>query len=179
MLTKYFEISPSYSIFLEKSEKKTRVYYTLSISRGGGQPPRPPWIRHCILSGGLTVGACPPNFLDRFFPYVWGGGLVFNFVIVGAFFFLSVYVRLFLACPLFLPKNMRAPLRLSNVGFHMDGKWPLTLRPPPSNRKNVVGIFISLSVGVVHLFRCEHWRGGGDYFLISGVLFFLATPFFD
>ena len=32
--------------FFYKFWKKARVYYTLSISRGGG-PRRPPWIRHC------------------------------------------------------------------------------------------------------------------------------------
>ena len=35
--------------FFYKFGKKARVYYTLSISRGGGPGPRaPPWIRHCI-----------------------------------------------------------------------------------------------------------------------------------
>ena len=35
--------------FFYKFWKKARVYYTLSISRGGGQAPGPPWIRHCFM----------------------------------------------------------------------------------------------------------------------------------
>ena len=47
MLSKNLENSTSYDIFY-KFGKKARVYYTLSISRGGGPGPRapPPWIRH-------------------------------------------------------------------------------------------------------------------------------------
>ena len=41
MLSKNLENSPSYDIFY-KFWKKARVYYTLSISRGGGQAPAPP-----------------------------------------------------------------------------------------------------------------------------------------
>ena len=50
MLSKNLENSTSYDIFFYKLWKKARVYYTLSISRGGGgpRPPGPPpWIRHC------------------------------------------------------------------------------------------------------------------------------------
>ena len=37
--------------FFYKFGKKARVYYTLSISRGGGAwpPGPPPWIRHCTI----------------------------------------------------------------------------------------------------------------------------------
>ena len=50
MLSKNLENSTSYDIFY-KFLKKARVYYTLSISRGGGpRPPAPPpWIRHCNI----------------------------------------------------------------------------------------------------------------------------------
>ena len=41
MLSKNLENSTSYDIFY-KFWKKARVYYTLSISRGGGQAPGPP-----------------------------------------------------------------------------------------------------------------------------------------
>ena len=48
MLSKSLEKSTAYMIFFYKFWKKARVYYTLSISRGGGAGPRPPppWIRH-------------------------------------------------------------------------------------------------------------------------------------
>ena len=43
MLSKNLENSTSYDIFFYKFGKKARVYYTLSISRGGGaQAPGPP-----------------------------------------------------------------------------------------------------------------------------------------
>ena len=51
--------------FLYKFWKKTRVYYTLSISRGGGGPgPRapPPWIRHCICSACRLADAKSDDF---------------------------------------------------------------------------------------------------------------------
>ena len=42
MLSKNLENSTSYDIFFYKFWKKARVYYTLSISRGGGAgPPLP------------------------------------------------------------------------------------------------------------------------------------------
>ena len=41
MLSKNLENSTSYDIFY-KFWKKARVYYTLSISRGGGRAPGPP-----------------------------------------------------------------------------------------------------------------------------------------
>ena len=49
MLSKNLENSTSYDIFVYILGK-ARVYYTLSISRGGGgQAPEPPsWIHHCI-----------------------------------------------------------------------------------------------------------------------------------
>ena len=42
MLSKNLENSTSYDIFFYKFWKKARVYYTLSISRGGAQAPGPP-----------------------------------------------------------------------------------------------------------------------------------------
>ena len=42
MLSKNLENSTSYDIFFINFGKKARVYYTLSISRGGGQAPGPP-----------------------------------------------------------------------------------------------------------------------------------------
>ena len=41
MLSKNLENSTSYDIFFYKFWKKARVYYTLSISRGGGGGPGP------------------------------------------------------------------------------------------------------------------------------------------
>ena len=48
MLSKNLENSTSYDIFFYKFWKKARVYYILSISRGGAGP-RPPWIRHWLI----------------------------------------------------------------------------------------------------------------------------------
>ena len=42
MLSKSLENSLSYGIFFYKFWKKARVYYTLSISKGGGGPRPPP-----------------------------------------------------------------------------------------------------------------------------------------
>ena len=42
MLSKSLKNSLSYGIFFYKFCKKARVYYTLSIARGGGRPPAPP-----------------------------------------------------------------------------------------------------------------------------------------
>ena len=42
MLSKNLENSTSYDIFFYTFGKKARVYYTLSISRGGGPGPRAP-----------------------------------------------------------------------------------------------------------------------------------------
>ena len=52
MLSKNLENSTSYDI-IYKIWKKARVYYTLSISRGGGQAPGPP-------PGGQAPGPPPP-----------------------------------------------------------------------------------------------------------------------
>ena len=57
MLSKSLENSLSYSIFY-KFWEKTRVYYTLSIFRGGGQAPPPPpvfaTVQYQLLSLKLT-----------------------------------------------------------------------------------------------------------------------------
>ena len=76
MLSKNLEISTSMTFFY-KFWKKARVYYTLSISRGGGGP----WIRHCMSNyvacmpcnkdlGSLTT-IMPHKYL---LPRWWGRG---------------------------------------------------------------------------------------------------------
>ena len=44
MLSKNLENSLSYGIFFINFGKKARVYYTLSISRGGKHPPPPGFV---------------------------------------------------------------------------------------------------------------------------------------
>ena len=47
--------------FFYKFWKKARVYYTLSISRGGGgRPPGPPWIR---IAFGNLIGYTSGGFV--------------------------------------------------------------------------------------------------------------------
>ena len=67
MLTKNLENSTLYDIFLYKFWKKARVYYTLSISRGGGGGPgprAPPWVRQCCntipshISSNINIRPC-------------------------------------------------------------------------------------------------------------------------